>query len=115
METIKDLNISYKSLCLTILKPIELYHVKARAHIMVRIGRNENNELYLDIDDTDYQDIEFISKAYLNDYETYKKFTVSFKELTEIDIIKEFDDYIEASFPKTVLLEYLIEHNLLNI
>jgi hypothetical protein len=121
METTNTLQITHKTLCLSFECPIELHHVKATARIMVRVGKYDNpsdpkfGELWLDVDDTEYENIEFLGKIYPDDYETYKKFTTSFKELTGIDIISEFDDYLELNFPKETLLNHLIETNNLNL
>lgn len=116
METTNKLEVTYKSLCMTIQCPIELHNVKATAHIMVRLGKNETDlSIDMDIDDVDYQDIEFMGKNHRSTYEAYKKFTTSFKELTGIDIIDEFDDYMNLHFPKEILLKYLIETNNINL
>ena len=121
METTNTLQITHKTLCLSFECPIELHHVKTTARIMVRVGKYDDpsdpkfGELWLDVDDTEYENIEFLDKIYPDDYETYKKFTTSFKELTGIDIISEFDDYLELNFPKETLLNYLIEANNLNL
>ena len=116
MEMTDKLEVTYKSLCMTIECPIELHNVKATAHIMVRLGKNETDlSLDMDIDDVDYQDIEFMGKKHRSTYENYKKFTASFKELTGMDIINEFDDYMNLHFPKETLLKYLIETNNTNL
>jgi len=120
METTNILQITYKTLCLSFECPIELHHVKATARIMVRVGRHDNlrhnfGELWLDVDDTEYENIEFLGRTYPNNYEACKTFTTSFKELTGIDIISEFDDYLELNFPKETLLNHLIETNNLNL
>jgi hypothetical protein len=121
METTNALQITYKTLCLSFEHSIELHHVKATARIITRIGKYDNpsnpkfGELWLDVDDSEYENIEFLGKTHPDDYETHKKFTTSFKELTGIDIISEFDDYLELNFPKETLLNYLIETNNLNL
>ena len=116
MEMTDKLEVTYKSLCMTIECPIELHNVKATAHIMVRLGKNETDlSLDMDIDDVDYQDIEFMGKKHHSTYENYKKFTALFKELTGMDIINEFDDYMNLHFPKETLLKYLIETNNTNL
>jgi len=120
METTNTLQITHKTLCLSFEHPIELHHVKATARIMVRVGRHDNlrhnfGELWLDVDDTEYENIEFLGRTYPDDYENYKKFTTSFIELTGIDIISEFDNYLETHFPKETLLNHLIEINSLSL
>lgn len=121
MEMTNTLQITHKTLCVDFKHPVELHHVKATARIITRIGKYNNpsdpkfGELWLDVDDTEYENIEFLGKLYPDDYENYKKFTTSFIELTGIDIISEFDAYLETHFPKETLLNYLIETDNLNL
>ena len=121
MEMTNTLQITHKTLCLSFECPIELHHVKTTARIMVRVGKYDDpsdpkfGELWLDVDDTEYENIEFLGKIYPDDYENYKKFTISFIELTGIDIISEFNAYLETHFPKETLLNHLIETNNLNL
>jgi len=57
MEMTDKLEVTYKSLCMTIEYPIEVHNVKATAHIMVRLGKNETDlSLDMKIVDVDYQD-----------------------------------------------------------
>jgi hypothetical protein len=121
MEMTNTLQITHKTLCVDFKHSVELHHVKVTARIITRIGKYDNpsdpkfGELWLDVDDTEYENIEFLGKLYPNDYENYKKFTISFIELTGIDIISELNAYLETHFPKETLLNHLIETDNLSL